>query len=113
MTMNDPFEDRLRSAFAAAEPGRDDPIDAAEFVKRVQSRIKRPDRRRALVLGGAGSTGSAVAGTQLEGFFSNPDLLPSDGVIGQVFTYASPEMLAAGILAIMIAGFAIIIPKQI
>ena len=110
MTMSDPFEDRLRSAFAAIEP---DPIDAEDFVKKVQGRIKRPDRRRALVLGGAGSTGSAVAGTQLEGFFSNPDLLPVDGIAGQVFTYASPEMLAAGVLAVMIAGFAIVIPKQI
>lgn len=113
MTMNDPFDDRLRAAFAAAEPGRDDAIDAAEFVKRVQSRIKRPDRRRALVLGGAGSTGSAVAGTQLEGLLSNPELIPADGMLGQVFSYTSPEMLAAGILAIMIAGFAIVIPKQI
>jgi len=113
MTMNDPFDDRLRAAFAAAEPGRDDAIDTEEFVKRVQGRITRPDRRRALILGGAGSTGSAVAGTQLEGFFSNPDLLPADGMIGQVFTYASPEMLAAGVLAIMIAGFAVVIPRQI
>jgi len=110
MTMNDPFEDRLRSAFAAVEPDHD---DVEDFVKKVQSRIARPDRRRALVLGGAGSTGSAVAGTQLEGFFSNPDLLPVDGIAGQVFTYTSPEMLAAGVLAIMIAGFAIVIPKQI
>lgn len=110
MTMKDPFEDRLRSAFAAAEP---DHSDAEDFVRKVQGRIKRPDRRRALVLGGAGSTGSAVAGTQLEGFFSNPDLLPVDGIAGQVFAYTSPEMLAAGILALMIAGFAIVIPKQI
>jgi hypothetical protein len=110
MTMNDPFDDRLRAAFAAAEP---DQTDAEDFVRRVQSRIKRPDRRRALILGGAGSTGSAVAGTQLEGLFSNPDLLPTDGMMGQVFTYASPETLAAGVLAIMIAGFAIIIPKTI
>ncbi len=111
MTMNDPFDDRLRAAFAAAEP--DDPIDTDDFVHKVQGRIKRPDRRRALILGGAGSTGSAIAGTQLEGFFSSPDLLPTDGIMGQVFTYTSPEMLAAGVLAIMIAGFAIVIPKTI
>jgi hypothetical protein len=110
MTMNDPFEDRLRAAFAAAEPSD---VDAEDFVKKVQGRLKRPDRRRALILGGAGSTGSAVAGTQLEGFFSNPDLLPTDGIMGQVFTYTSPETLAAGVLALMIAGFAVIIPRTI
>ena len=32
--------------------------------------------------------------------------------MGQVFTYTSPEMLAAGVLAIMIAGFAVVIPKN-
>lgn len=111
MTMNDPFDDRLRAAFAAAEPK--DTLDAEDFVKKVQNRLTRPNRRRALVLGGAGSAGSAVAGTQLEGFFSNPELLPSEGVMGQVLTYTSPEMLAASVLAIMIAGFAIVIPKQI
>lgn len=110
MTMNDPFDDRLRAAFAAAEP---DHSDSEDFVRRVQSRIKRPDRRRALILGGAGSTGSAVAGTQLEGFFTNPDLLPTDGVMGQVFAVTSPETLAAGVLAIMIAGFAIIARRTI
>ncbi|MEE2524751.1 hypothetical protein V0U79_00100 [Hyphobacterium sp. HN65] len=110
MTMNDPFEDRLRAAFAAAQPADD---DAEDFVKKVQGRLARPDRRRALVLGGAGSTGSAVAGTQLEGFFSNPDLLPTDGIMGQVFTYTSPEMLAAGVLALMIAGFAVVVPKNL
>ncbi|WP_421791341.1 hypothetical protein [Hyphobacterium sp.] len=111
MTMNDPFDDRLRAAFAAAEP--QDEIDADEFVRRVQGRMGRPNRRRALVIGGAGSTGSAVAGTQLEGFFSNPEFLPTEGMMGQVFAYTSPELLAAGVLALMIAGFAIVIPKAI
>lgn len=111
MTMNDPFDDRLRAAFAAAEP--QDTVDAGEFVKKVEARLGRPKRNRALILGGAGSTGSAVAGTQLEGFFSNPELLPTEGMMGQVFAYTSPEMLAASVLALMIAGFAVIIPKAI
>lgn len=109
MTMNDAFDERLRAAFAAAQPGED---QADAFVKKVKAKMSHPMRRRAVILGGAGSTGSAVAGTQLESLF-NAVHLPTEGWIGTVATFATPEVMATTILALMIGGFAFILPKRL
>ncbi|HAQ34680.1 MAG: hypothetical protein CMF74_02215 [Maricaulis sp.] len=113
MTNDDAFDARLKAAFASAQDDYESDTDSAEaFVKRVQNRVARPDRRRILILGAAGSTGSAIAGTQLESFFSNVTI-PSEGIMASIAGLASPEVMAAGVIAIMISGFAFILPKQI
>tara|TARA_R110002072_G_scaffold28369_1_gene91226 strand:+ start:2119 stop:2448 length:330 start_codon:yes stop_codon:yes gene_type:complete len=109
MTMNDAFDERLRAAFAAAQPGED---QADAFVKKVKARMSHPMRRRAVILGGAGSTGSAIAGTQLEGLF-NAVQMPTEGWVAMLTTFASPEVMATSVLALMIGGFAFILPKRI
>lgn len=109
MTMNDAFDERLRAAFAAAQPDED---EADAFVKKVRARMSHPMRRRAIILGGAGSTGSAVAGTQLESLF-NTFQLPTEGWIASVTAFASPEVMATTVLALMIGGFAFILPRRI
>ncbi|MEE2567163.1 hypothetical protein [Hyphobacterium marinum] len=109
MTMNDAFDERLRAAFAAAQPGED---EADAFVKKVKARMSHPVRRRAIILGGAGSTGSAIAGTQLEGLF-NTFQIPAEGWTAQLAAIASPEVMATTVLALMIGGFAFILPKRI
>lgn len=113
MTIEDAFDARLKAAFADAQDDYEQDAESADaFVKRVQNKIVRPDRRRILILGAAGSTGSAIAGTQLESFFSGVDI-PADGILASVAGFATPETMAAGVLAIMISGFAFIIPRRI
>lgn len=113
MTIEDAFDARLKAAFADAQHDYETDTESAEaFVKRVQGKIVRPDRRRILILGAAGSTGSAIAGTQLESFFANVSV-PTEGIMASIAGFASPETLAAGVLALMISGFAFILPKRI
>lgn len=113
MTVEDAFDARLKAAFANAREDYEDDTESAEaFVKRVQGKVARPDRRRILILGAAGSTGSAVAGTQLETFFQGMSV-PNEGLMASLAGFASPEVMAAGVLAIMISGFAFILPKRI
>lgn len=113
MTIEDAFDVRLKAAFADAQEDCETDTESAEaFVKRVQGKIVRPDRRRMLLLGAAGSTGSAIAGTQLETFFSSVSI-PEGSTMAVVAGLASPEVMAAGALALMISGFAFILPKRI
>jgi len=109
MTMNDAFDERLRAAFRAAQPGED---QADAFVKKVKAKMSSPMKKRVVILGGAGSTGSAIAGTQLESIF-NAVQLPTEGWMASVATFASPEVMATSVIAMMIGGFAFILPKRI
>ena len=94
MTMEDAFDQRLKAAFAqAAEPLERD-AEADAFVEKVKHKLENPDRKRVLMLGGAGSTGSAIAGSQLESVFSNVSL-PSEGAVASLAFLATPEALAA------------------
>ncbi len=116
MTSDDAFDARLRAAFERAEPD----FDQEEFAKRVLSRLGRSNRSRALVIGGAGSTGSAIAATQLEHLFESSPLQDTVGekVVGSapefaaLMTVASPEVLAAVALALMIGAVAWMIPSR-
>jgi len=111
--MDDAFDARLTAAFAAAQPPAD---DTDKFAEQVIARLGRPNRRRFLVLGGAGTTGSAVASSQLEGFFGGLNLTDTaSGPLGQaamVFNYVSPETLAAVVLAGLIGAFAFMLPSR-
>jgi len=112
MTMNDAFDERLKAAFAQASAPLESETQADAFTKRVVERLSNPNRKRALVLGGAGSTGSAIAGTQLEGVFSGLEI-PTEGLMSNVSFLMSPEIMAAAALAIAVATVAMILPRRI
>jgi len=110
--MDDAFDARLTAAFATAQPTD----DAEKFALAVIARLGRPNRRRLMVLGGAGTTGSALASTQLEGFFGGLNITDTAGSLGQaaiVFNYISPETLAAMVLAGLIGAFAFVLPSRV
>jgi len=109
MTHDDAFDARLTAAFAAARAPVEDDADA--FVKKVEARIAQPDRRRLVIIGGAGSTGSAIAGSQLENLFGSLSL-NLEGWLAPAAAFLTPQTLAAGVLAIMLAGFAFLLPKR-
>jgi len=104
------FDEQLRSAFSQAEAS----VPDDGFAERVTHRLANPNRRRFLILGGAGSTGAAFSGTQLEGVFEwvlgSPGA--ADGWLGQLPAFVGPETLAAGVMALAVAGLAVFIPKS-
>lgn len=112
MTIDDAFDARLKAAFTAAEP---EPSEA--FVERVTSQLAKSNRRRVLIIGGAGAGGSTIASTQLEAFFRQAEApsgllswLGGGDVIAS--TMLQPETLAAVTLALMIAAFAWFLPAR-
>lgn len=111
MTMADAFDARLKAAFARAEPEPDE-----AFAAKVERKLAGGARGRAVMLGGAGACGSAVASTQLEDFFADvavsPDAVAWMGDAAVILTYVQPQMLAAAALAVMLAGFAFILPSR-
>ena len=112
MTMEDAFDQRLKAAFAqAAEPLERD-AEADAFVEKVKHKLENPDRKRVLMLGGAGSTGSAIAGSKLESVFSNVSL-PSEGAVASLAFLATPEALAAAAMAMAVGTVALILPRRI
>jgi len=112
MTMEDAFDQRLKAAFANAQAPLEQPAQADAFTEKVLKRLANPDRKRVLLLGGAGSTGSAVAGTQLEGLFSNMQM-PTDGLLSNVAFLVSPEAMAAMALAMAAGMVALVLPRRI
>lgn len=103
---DDPFDAELRTLFEQAAPPAEDPI----FTAHILSATQKPDRTRLLALGGAGATGSAVAGTQLESLISGP-AGNLGGVMGQAAAFAGPEAIVSGLFAVLALGIAWVIPK--
>lgn len=103
---DDAFDAELTAMFAEVAPPQEDPV----FVEHVSKRLANPDRTRFLALGGAGATGSAVAGSQLENLVS---LVPSDqvtGVLGQALSFMGPEALVTAMFGLVALGFAWVLP---
>ena len=100
------FDAQLNALFEDAAPPQDDPV----FTAHVVSRLAKTDRTRLLALGGAGATGSAVAGTQLETLISGP-VSALDGVLGQAASFMGPEAIVTGLFAVLALGVAWIVPK--
>ena len=112
MTMDDAFDARLSAAFAkAAEPLQAEG-EADAFSHRVVKQLASPDRKRILILGGAGSTGSAIAGTQLESMLGQFQV-PADGLMANIGFLLSPEVMAAGAMAVAVAMVAVVLPRRI
>jgi hypothetical protein len=105
MDGNDPFEAELQAMFDEATPA-EDPL----FTQQVMGALGKPDRTRLLALGGAGATGSAVAGTQIETIISGP-LSQMGGVAGQAASFVGPEAIVSGLFALLALGVVWIIPK--
>lgn len=112
MTMDDAFDARLKAAFADASAPLERESESDSFAKSVVERLSRPDRKRVLILGGAGSTGSAIAGTQLETVFSNLNM-PADGLLANAAFLMSPEVLAAVAMAVTVGLVATVLPRRI
>ena len=112
MTMDDAFEHRLKAAFADAQAPLEAPAEADAFTEKALKRLASPNRKRVLILGGAGSTGSAVAGTQLEGVFANMQV-PAEGLVANMAFLVSPEAMAAGALALAAGMVALVLPRRI
>jgi putative NADH-flavin reductase len=112
MTIDDAFDARLKAAFADAAAPLEREQESEEFARSVVERLARPDRKRVLLLGGAGSTGSAIAGTQLESIFDGMQL-HGDGLMAGIAFLASPEVMAAGAMALAVALVATVLPRRI
>ncbi len=112
MTMDDAFDQRLKAAFANAQAPLEQPAEADAFSETVVKRLANPNRKRVLILGGAGSTGSAVAGTQLESVFSGLQV-PAEGLVGNLSFLMAPEAMAAGALALAAGMVALVLPRRI
>lgn len=112
MTMNDAFDQRLMAAFAEASEPLNDKAEADAFAAKVVAQLSHPDRKRALMLGGAGSIGSAIAGTQLEGVFDQVQI-PVDGLLANFAFLMSPETMAALAMAVALGMVALILPRRI
>ena len=112
MTMNDAFDERLKAAFAQAAEPVETEAEADAFAHKVMHKLANPDRKRVLILGGAGSTGSAIAGTQLEGLFGNMQV-PTEGLLANASFLMGPETMAAGAMAVAVAVVAMILPRRI
>lgn len=112
MTMNDAFDQRLKAAFAEAEEPLNDKAEAEAFAAKLVAQLSHPDRKRALMLGGAGSIGSAIAGTQLEGVFDNIEM-PANGLLTNFAFLMAPETMAALAMAVALGMVALILPRRI
>lgn len=112
MTMNDAFDQRLKAAFAEAAEPLNEKAEAEAFAAKLVAQLSHPDRKRVLMLGGAGSIGSAVAGTQLEGVFDQMQI-PADGLVANFAFLMAPETLAALAMALALGMVALILPRRI
>jgi NAD(P)H-dependent FMN reductase len=112
MTMDDAFDARLKAAFADAAAPLERESESDAFAKSVVERLSRPDRKRVLILGGAGSTGSAIAGSQLETVFGNLHM-PADGLMANAAFLISPEVMAAAAMAVAVGLVAAVLPRRI
>ena len=112
MTMNDAFDARLKAAFAQAAEPLEAVREGIGLTLRVVKQLSNPDRKRILLLGGAGSTGSAIAGTQLEGLLGQVQV-PTEGLMANIGFLMSPEVMAAGAMAVAVGIVATVLPRRI
>lgn len=100
------FDAELTALFDQAAPAADDPV----FTAHVVSHLGKSDRTRFLAIGGAGATGSAVAGSQLEHLISGP-VTALDGMLGQAAAFVGPEAIVTTLFAVLALGIAWVVPK--
>ena len=108
----DPFDDQLQAMFAeAALP--EQPEDADVFTRSVIERLDKPQKARFLALGGAGATGSAVAGTQIESLLNAP-VTEMGGVLGEALAMAGgTETMVTLLMAMVVGAVGYFLPRQL
>jgi len=100
------FDAELSARFEDGAPPEHDPV----FTAQVVSSLGASGRTRLFALGGAGATGSALAGTQLERLISDP-IMGMDGALGQAAGFVGPEAIVTGLFAVLALGVAWVVPK--
>lgn len=103
---DDAFDAELQSMFADVAPPAEDPV----FVDHVVQKLAKPERTRLIALGGAGASGSAVAGTQLENLIERAPVEEMNGIFGQAMSFVGPEALVTIVLALVALSFAWVLP---
>ncbi|XBQ15496.1 MAG: hypothetical protein ABL308_11080 [Oceanicaulis sp.] len=93
------FDAELSAMFQDAAPREADPA----FTAQVLARVDGANRNRFIALGGAGATGAAIAGTQIERLLDFT-VTAGDGLLAQALSYVGPEaIVTAGFAAVAVA----------
>ena len=100
------FDAELQALFDGAAPPAQDPV----FTAHVVGALGKSEKVRLLTLAGAGATGSAFAGAQIETLVTGP-LTQLSGAAGQVASFVGPEAIVSGLFAMLALGMVWIIPK--
>jgi len=95
----------LQEAWTAEAEG----LSGDGFALKVVARLGQRRRRRTLLLGGTGSIGSAIAGAQMTNLFGD---VPAVEAGGMTLTF-SGDVLAACVVALTVAIFAVALPDRI
>lgn len=107
MTPEDGFDARLSAVFEKADAQI---TPDAHFSQRIEGRLGKTMNPRAIVLGGAGAGGSAIAASQLERFtgglhFDNP-------LLTQFFDLVGTQSIVAIIIAVLAVSLAFVLPGR-
>lgn len=107
-------ETQAIEALAALPGGPGDDIADDGFSAIVLRKIHQRRRRRALMLGAAGSAGSAIAGAQLTAMVSAmPAVAATNDAVAPFLSAVTPETIAATCLAGLFALVALIVPNRV
>jgi len=101
-------------ALAALPGGAGDAISDDGFSAVVLKKIHQRRRRKRLLIGAAGSAGSAIAGAQVTAFVgAMPAMAATNETVTPFLTAFTPEAIAATGLAGLVALVALIIPGRV
>jgi hypothetical protein len=107
-------EELAIEALAALPGGTGDDIADDGFSALILRKIHQRRRRKALILGAAGSGGSAIAGAQLTAMVgAMPAVAATNENVAPFLTAMTPEAIAATGLAGLVALIAFIVPGRI
>lgn len=109
----DDMNDNFPLEALAALPGGDQIVDDG-FSVRVIHKIAQRRRRKAVMVGLAGSIGSAIAGAQVTAVVSAmPAMAATNEATQSLLTAVSPETIATSALAGVVALIALIVPNRV
>jgi len=107
-------ETQAIEALAALPGGPGDDIADDGFSALVLRKIHQRRRRRALMLGAAGSAGSAIAGAQITAMVgAMPAMAATNDAVAPFLSAMTPETIVATGMAGLIALVALIVPGRV
>jgi|GEM_PF-1800897 len=107
-------ETQAIEALATLPGGPGDDIADDGFSALVLRKIHQRRRRRALMLGAAGSAGSAIAGAQITAMVgAMPAMAATNDAVAPFLSAMTPETIAAMGMAALIALVALIVPGRV